>query len=110
MEGPRCPRVAPIPNLHRQCFQRVFRTSHLLGKEGNFLPRELRGLGLEKGTLVQSVGLLVRSETKDDSDQIIIRVLNFLAKRRYNQSSDLTATGSISRVCFDPRGMTPGHR
>lgn len=75
------------------------------------MPRKLKGLGLEKGTLVQSVdGLLVRSETKDDSDQIIIRVLNFLAKRRYNQSSDLTATGSISRVYFDPRGMTPGHR
>ena len=75
------------------------------------MPRKLKGLGLEKGTLVQSVdGLLVRSETKDDSDQIIIRVLNFLAKRRYNQSSDLTATDSISRVCFDPRGMTPGHR
>lgn len=75
------------------------------------MARELRGLGLEKGTLLQSVdGLLVRSETKDDSDQNIIRVLNFLAKRRYNQSSDLTATGLISRVCFDPMGMTPGHR
>lgn len=54
---------------------------------GNTLARELRELSLEKGTLLQYVDdLLISSETEQDSDQNTIRVLNFLAERRYKVS------------------------
>ena len=53
----------------------------------NALARELRELSLEKGTLLQYVDdLLISSETKQDSDQNSVRVLNFLAKRGYKVS------------------------
>ena len=54
---------------------------------GNVLARELRELSLEKGTLLQYVDdLLISTETKQDSDQNTVRVLNFLAKREYKVS------------------------
>ncbi len=49
---------------------------------GNMLARELRELSLEKGTLLQYVDdLLVSSETKQDSDQSTIRVLNVFSQK-----------------------------
>lgn len=49
--------------------------------------RELEELSLEKGTLLQYVDeLLISSETKQDSDQNTVRVLNFLAKGGYKVS------------------------
>ena len=50
---------------------------------GSALARKLRELSLEKGTLLQYVDDLLSSETKQDSDQNTVRVLNFLAQRGY---------------------------
>ena len=89
-----------LPNIHGQCFHRVLRTAPIIF--GNALARDVI---LEKGTLLQYVDdWLISTETKQDSDQNTVKILNFLVKKGIyliNQGSNLIAMGSIFRICFD---------
>ena len=77
---------------------------------GNSLTRELRELSLEKRALLQYVDdLLISSETKQDSDQNTVKVLNFLSGRGY-KVSPTKAQISQQRVQYLGFVLTPGAR
>ena len=76
----RDPNTLDATQYTRTVLPQGFRDSlHVFGKA---LARELRELILEKRTLLQYVDdLLTISETKQDSDQSTVRVLNFFSQK-----------------------------
>ena len=91
-----------LPNIHGQCFHRVFRTAPIIF--GNALARDVI---LKKGTLLQYVDdWLISSETEQDSDQNTVKVLNFLVKNGYISSTK--AQISQQWVQYLGSVLTPG--